>query len=71
MQCTQTNPKTSLKEDLESIQGVSMANTGMRWMKNEVRDTKAVKINSCHCLYRNGFIKKYIKIFINTIKYPN
>lgn len=46
----------------------------MGWMKNELRDTKSVKVNSSYCPHRNEFrkrkkyIKKYNKVPKETLK---
>lgn len=51
-----------------NLQRVSMAKTGMGWMKNEVTDTKSVKINSSHCLHRNEFRTKKKKEYSETLQ---
>lgn len=53
-----------------NLQRVSMAKTGMGWMKNEITDTKSVKINSSHCLHRNEFRKKKKKNIQKHYKIP-
>lgn len=58
MQCIQTNPKISLKEDLE-VYKESQWQT-QEWDGWKIKwDTKSVKINSSDCL--NEFRKKKLK----------